>query len=214
MNRQDVTDVEIFPYYPGVSLEVTPVISKGTGSYCSGQFMQNAFHQLTLENADIVGDLHIGATYSWSGRDADGNAVNSHWLICTENCDNPTFGVIRGGSQTAMIAPLLTDLDSSLIQLEELMDIVAVLRQPHNNHAQSQLQLGKSGWLVQTTVTAPSQIGILIAEPNLPPSFPEGAANISISAKSTRTLQTIGLDNLTCAKAGDTALFLRSSVDL
>lgn len=212
MNFQTVTDVQVYPFYPGVATEVAPVVSKGAGKYRSGQVMSNQFHQLSLTDAKIVNPLQIGATYSWFGNNEEGNQVTSHWLFCTALDPYPTFGTIYNWAKPGCIAPLLAGIEEELIKLEALTDCIAVLKSPNPSYGHSQAQLGKSGWLVMTATTIPSCVGILIDDPALPIGFAEGTRGITITAKSTRTLQSISLDSLYCARAGTSALFLNQLV--
>jgi len=96
--------------------------------------------------------------------------------------------------------------------LEELTDFKAVLPAPNPTFGESHARLGKNGWLVMTTATVPGFMGVLIEDPTLPLTYTIGTSDISITATSSRTLQSMGLSGLYCARIGDTALFLQTNV--
>ncbi|WP_420013434.1 hypothetical protein [Tateyamaria sp.] len=207
MEIRRVTDVQIFPYYAGVFADVPPVMV-GEGMFSSGQMMNNQFLRLELTQAKASADIHVGATYSWTGKTTQGDQTNSHWMFCTGLDPHPTFGVIFDWSHPGRVAPLLSTVDDAPVKLEALSQVHAILKSPNPAYGHSQAKLGDQGWLVMMPAMFPVCIGVLIEDPTLPACFPEGSKDITLVAKSKRTLQTIMLDTLSCAKVGETALFL------
>lgn len=209
MDLQQITDVKMYPYHHGVLIETPPVLVEGEGSYRSGHLMGNEFHQLELVIAKMKGNIEIGAAYSWHGHADDGALVNSHWVFCTALEPLPTFGVICDWSGPMRISPLIKTADKTLIKLEELVAPTAVFNTPASAYGHAQAELGKSGWLVVSTLVSRGNPGILVESPDLPSSLTQGAHSITITAKSKRTLQSIALDHLYCAEIRKDALFLR-----
>lgn len=209
MRRHAVTEIDVYAYYPGVSLDVAPLITQASGEYMSGQLLDCAYQQLTVSGPAGTGLLCLGGCYSWSGCPDGGRKMSFHWLYCTSVGACPTFGLISCSGSTPLMAPLLPDLKADLIRLEEITDIAAVFRPPHGCFGSAQAQLGKRGWLVQSAVSVPICMGVLIADQLVPQSLPVGAGNISISAKSQRTLQSIRLDGLCRVPSAEMALFLQ-----
>ncbi len=212
MQSRNISDIHVYPHYPGIATEVAPVVYNGIGTLSTGQIMGQEVHQLAISDGEMSGTIQVGATYSWMGRDHDGTHTTSHWLYCTSLSPKPTFGAICDWSRNGAVFPLLTEIDSELIYLEELSDFSAVLPAQNLAYGESQARLGKKGWLVMTTTTAPGFLGVLIENPTLPLTYAIGTKDISISATSARTLQSVGLVGLYCARVGDAALFLQSSV--
>lgn len=205
----ELRDVSILPYYCGIPIEVDPVIRGGVGRYVVGHLLSQTYHSLTLDRADIVDDIHVGATYSCSAVTDDGIAMKTHWLYCTSITPTVTFGITRNLCQANSFAPLMPHIDTPMIQLEELTDLVATFPSPVPSVGLAQAQIGRRGWLVMTRVNSPYAMGLSIESSTLPPVFCEGSENIMISAKSVRTLQTISFGALTCVSATDPALFLQ-----
>ncbi|MGC1497214.1 MAG: hypothetical protein WA790_15495 [Sulfitobacter sp.] len=202
-------DVRIFPYYRGIPLEVEPVIKGGDGRYVVGQLLSQTYHALSLDHAEMVEDVHVGATYSCSAVTEDGSPLKTHWLYCTSVEPVLTFGITQNLSQINSFAPMMPNVETPLVQVEELTDLVATFPSPLHAVGLAQAQIGHRGWLVMTRVNAPDAMGLSIESPSLPPAFCEGTSNIMISAKSVRTLQTISFGSLTCVSATDPALFLQ-----
>lgn len=211
MLSQTVTDISIYPYYPGIATEVAPVMFLSEGQFYCGQILGQQAFELKIEKGEVSGEVQVGAAYSWRGRDQSGEDISSHWLYCTDLGSAPTFGAICDWSRGGATSPLLPQTGGTLLKLEELSDIAAILSSPANTYGQAQAQLGKRGWLVMTTTTAPAYVGILIESPTLPMTFAEGTRDVSISAISVRTMQTVNLSRLYCAQLGETALFLNLS---
>jgi len=211
MQSRNVSDIHVYPYYPGVVTEVAPTVYRATGTLSTSQIMGQQVHQLAITSGEVSGTIQVGATYSWRGRDHDGEHTTSHWLYCTSLTPQLTFGAICDWSRNGAIFPLLSEIDSELIYLEELSDLSAVLPAPNSAYGESQARLGKKGWLIMTTSTAPGFMGVLIEKPTLPLTYTIGTSDISISATSTRTLQSISMAGLYCERIGDTALFLKAN---
>ena len=211
MQGKRVKNVQVFPYFLGISTDVEPVISGADGTYSTGQIMGSQFHRLELDEADNT-QLHVGAAYSWKAELVTGQPLDAHWLYCTSVVGRPTFGAICDWTRDGQVSPLLAEPTSALIRLEELADITAILPTLYPDFGRSQIHLGKTGWLVMTTVTVPARLGILIESQSIPNSFAEGMGGIDVSAKSCRTMQSIGLSSLYFVKSGETALFLRSGI--
>ena len=73
MKSHTVSNVHVYPYYPGVATETAPVLFNGQGSFVSRQTMGQQAHQLSLAAAEIAGTVQVGAAYSWLGYDAEGD---------------------------------------------------------------------------------------------------------------------------------------------
>lgn len=208
---EDLTDVSIYPYYRGIPLEVSPVATKGVGRYETGQFADQTYHTLVVEKADVKQDLHVGATYSCRAMSGDGTRVSTHWLYCTSLGAQLTFGISRHASDPTCFTPVLPQIDSVLVQVEELTDIVALFPPSTPEGTVAQARIGATGWLVMTRLGCPSMMGILVNDAILPMTFCEGADGITLSARSERTMQTVTLRGLNCVSAKDTALFLQGA---
>ena len=207
---EELSDISIFPYYRGIPLEVDAVARGGVGRYESGHFAGQAYHTLVVDQADIKADMHVGATYTCTAQsDATQGRLTTHWLFCTSVGDTLSFGISRHWSDPGCFTPVLPQIDSVLVQVEELTDIVALFPVSGPEGSVSQARIGASGWLVMTRLGCPSMMGILINDAVLPMSFCEGSGDIVLAARSVRTMQSITLDSLSCVSAKDTALFLR-----
>ncbi|WP_299685356.1 hypothetical protein [uncultured Tateyamaria sp.] len=207
---EELSEISIFPYYQGLALEVDAVARGGVGRYESGHFAGQAYHTLVVDRAEVSGDLHVGATYSCTALSGGSNSrMTTHWLFCTSVGDAITFGISRHWSDPKCFSPVLPQIDSVLVQVEELTDIVALFPASGPEGSVSQARIGASGWLVMTRLGCPSMMGILVSDAVLPMAFCEGSDDIVIAARSVRTMQSITLDSLSCVSAKDTALFLR-----
>lgn len=206
---EDLTEISIYPFYRNVPLDVAPVATKGVGRYETGHFAGQTYHTLVVEQADIAQDLHVGATYSCSGLLGGEARMTTHWLYCTSRGPQLTFGISRHGSDPTCFTPVLPQVDSVLVQVEELTDIVAIFPPSAPEGSVAQARIGASGWLVMTRLGCPSMMGILVNDANLPMTFCEGSDGITLSARSVRTMQTVTLRGLCCVSAKDTALFLQ-----
>lgn len=210
--EQNLTEISIFPHYPNIPIEVEPVIQNGSGRYVSGQCLNHSFYSLALDQTDAIEGLNLGAIYGCSALTDDGSSTRTHWLYCVSVSPSPVFSISRNWSQPNCFAPLWSNIDTPLIKLEELNNLVAILASPTPSLGLAQAQIGRRGWLVMTSITTPHTMGLLIEQPTMPPMFFEGSENIMISAKCVRTLQSIGFDALTCVSVGDSALFLQRDV--
>ncbi|WP_299546632.1 hypothetical protein [uncultured Tateyamaria sp.] len=208
MESHVVSEVQVFPYYAGITADVAPV-AVGEGVFFYDQIMNNQYLRLRLQRYKELSEMHIGATYSWAGSLIDGSKTSSHWMYCTSIGPAPTFGASINWSRGGVAAPLLEDVDGVPVKLEPLDDIHAILKSPNPIYGHSQAQLGERGWLVMVTATSPVCIGVLIEDQTVPAYFTQGARDITIVAKSKRTLQSVLLDGLYCAKLDETALFLK-----
>ncbi|MDA7425637.1 hypothetical protein [Thalassococcus lentus] len=211
MQSRTVTDIEMYPYYPGITTEVAPIVVQGKGTLVTSSILGQQIYRLDLIDGILAEAVRVGAAFSWVGRDEAGARISSHWLYCTASGAKPAFGAICDWSRQGATFPLMSDAKAELIYLEELADISASLPTPSAPYAQSQARLGKKGWLVMTAMTMPGFMGMLIEDPTLPLSCAVGTSEISISATSARTLQTVGLSNLYCARIDTSALFLQGS---
>ena len=205
----DLSEINIFPYYRGVALEVDPVARKGVGRYETGHFAGQAYYTLTVDQAEATEDLHVGATYSCTALRDGEQRMTTHWLFCTSVGARLTFGVSRHWADPRCFSPVLPQIDSILVQVEELSDIVAIFPAPAPEGSVAQARIGQSGWLVMTRLGCPSMMGILVDDAILPMTLCEGSEGIKIGARSVRTLQSVTLENLSCVSAKDTALFLQ-----
>ncbi len=208
-HRTRLNDIRVFPHYRDVPIEVEPVAKNGTGQYVSGQFLNQTYHSLALDNAVLVGELHIGATYNCVAVDEDGISLKTHWLYCTSLDPFPSFGIVQDWTQTGGFAPLLSKIDTPFVKLEELADIVTIFPSLPPVERHTQAQVGHRGWLVMTRMASPYAMGILVDDPSLPPSLSVGSQDITMTASCVRTHQSIGFDALTCVSAGGEALFLQ-----
>ena len=206
---EDLSEINIFPYYRGIPLEVDPVARKGVGRYETGHFAGQAYHTLTVDNADVTGEVHVGATYSCTALREGKGRMTTHWLFCTAVGKRLMFGVSRHWADPTCYSPMLPQVDSVLVQLEELTDIVAIFPASAPEGSVAQARIGQSGWLVMTRLGCPTMMGILVDDAILPMTFCEGAEGITLGARSARTMQSITLDRLSCVSTRDTALFLQ-----
>lgn len=190
-------------------METGPVLKSGSGSFRRGRLMSSEVLLLELTRAETVCKVTVGASYGWTGRREDGSLVSSHWLFCNASEPQPRFGIICDWVQRGRVSPLLDGIGDEVIRLEPMTDLMAVLHPPCSYFDNAHAQLGKNGWLVMSATTTPACIGFLIEQPCLPAAFAEGAGDITISARSGRTLQTVRLNALVCARIGDEALFLK-----
>ncbi|TNJ43324.1 hypothetical protein [Phaeobacter sp. B1627] len=202
-------EISIFPFYSNLPIEVAPVLTAASGRYINGRIMNHQFCELILDAGVSTDRLRVGAPYSCSGVNADGQTVQTHWLYCTSTGPRCRFGMARDWCRAAGFAPLLADASAPLVKLEELTDLVTVFPALPPAVGLSQAQIGLHGWLVMTCLTVPHMMGIQIDDPALPPALSEGVENITISARCSRTMQSIGVDGLTCVAAQGSALFLR-----
>ncbi|WP_179381362.1 hypothetical protein [Jannaschia marina] len=203
-------DLAILPYYCGVPIEVDPALVGGLGRYTEGTLRNHTFIELVMDAACIPDALTVGATYRAVGVDDDGNRLSTHWLFCTSTAPAPIFGVSINWRFRNAVAPLAGDPRNPWIRLEKLEDLTMTWASPPPSLGVSQNRIGQRGWLVMTPLTTPASIGFLIEDPTLPPAIAEGFRGIAISAKSSRTLQSIGFSALTCVDAGEPALFLEA----
>jgi len=208
---EDLTEISIFPYYRGLTLEVDPVARSDAGRYETGHFAGQTYHTLVVEQADVDRDLHVGATYSCTAHSAESGRLTTHWLFCTSLSSHLTFGISRHWSDPACFTPVLPQIDSVLVQVEALEDIVAILPTAAPEGSVAQARLGTSGWLVMTRLGCPSVMGMLVDDAALPMTFCEGADDITLTARSVRTMQSVTLNRLACVSAKDTALFLQKA---
>ena len=209
VKAEDLNNISIFPYYRGVPIEVDAVARNGVGQYVTGQISGHTYYTLTVERAQVEEKLHVGVTYSCTALDHKGNRIRTHWLYCTSVAPILTFGISKHAANPNGFVPMLPHVDTALVHLEELTELVAIFPSSAPEGSLAQARIGLKGWLVMTRVGAPDSIGLLIEEPTLPTAFCEGASNIVIAARSVRTLQSICLDALDCVSTKDTALFLR-----
>ncbi|KIC48173.1 hypothetical protein [Tateyamaria sp. ANG-S1] len=206
---ETLEDISIYPYYRGVPLEVDAVAQARRGSYVSGFIAGQSYYTLDLIEPLAAHDLHVGATYTCTAIGPDKRPLKTHWLFCTALAPSPKFGISKHWSNPNSFFAVLPDMDTILVHLEELTDIVAVFPSAAGSTSLSQAQIGRTGWLVMTRIGCPHMIGILVKAPILPSGITQGSRDIVLSARSVRTTQSISLDALTCISTSDEALFLR-----
>ncbi|APX10965.1 hypothetical protein [Tateyamaria omphalii] len=209
ITTRTVHDITIFPYVPGVAATFEPVVSCETGVWRQRRLLNHGQERLVLD-ADVAPEgLSIGASYGWRGHLDDGTATGAMWTFCTDLAPRVGFGVTRNWARPGCVAPLYGGLEDAVLRLEPLRDVIALIPSPNPSVGLAQAQLGRAGWLVMLSSVVPACVGFLIEEAHLPLHLCEGAEGVSIKATSLRTLQTIGLQDLRCAQASDTSLFLR-----
>ncbi|QFS83552.1 hypothetical protein FIU97_11985 [Roseivivax sp. THAF40] len=208
-DTQTIRAVRVFPYYPGVALELDAVAEGDVAQYAQGWLAGQAYHMLRIENAQITRPLHVGAAYACTGIGPDATPLKTHWLFCTATAPVLSFGISTSGPTPAACTAILPQVDALIVELEELREIVCVFSGSGGETLQSQAQIGRRGWLVMTRIGCPQRIGILVEDPVLPSALCPGAAGIVLTARAERTTQSVCLRDLCCIRAGDTALFLR-----
>ncbi len=204
-----VTDIQVFPYFGSVSLEVSPCLSATDGSYARGGVEVMAYEALNVEGTFVDVGLQAGATYVAACKNDAGVPIQTHWMYCTQVAPDPAFGISRNHRVPGIYAPA-PFLDTSLfVSLEPLRDIVGVDAQRPTDLGVSEFKLSNTGDLIATAFGAPHALGIRIEDPFLPPHFLTGARNLSILAKSGRTGQSFGLTGLKCVSASSPAIFIQ-----
>ena len=212
MRRQTTPlhELAIYAHFFGVPIEVSPVLVGGSGRYTEASLRNHKVIELKVDTKISPAALIVGAAYRATGIDTEGKHLSTHWLYCMSAGPTPTFGVSINWQLPSGASPLLGDPETPWIRLEQLEDLTMTWASPPPSFAVSQSQVGKRGWLVMSSLTLPISMGILIEEPNLPPTIAEGSVDIAISAKCSRTLQSIGFAALTCVDGGRPALFLET----
>lgn len=212
LSQQNLGSVTIYPYFPGVVCEMSPVIQGARAILQTGSLLGSTCCQLVLEKTKSAEPLLPGGSYSWKAINPDGSPVTSHWMFCSKPAPAPVFGVVRHWGPNPIITPLSGDLRDPILKLEPLTDIVAFLPPPIPGIGYARAELGHRGWLVLSSVVTPSCVGVLVEDPVLHTNIAVGGDQIAISAVSQRTLQTIGLEALQYVECGDAALFVKRIV--
>lgn len=209
MSVQSLTDVELFPYYADIPLEVPPYLSAGEAEYVRGTVNGLVYEGLKVSKSTAHEELQTGATYVALGRDGQGTQVQTHWMYCTQTAPIPTLAISQNHGTPGVFGPA-PHLDRSLfVTLEPLGDIMGVSSYLPSHLDVFEFKLGASGDLISTAFGAPHVMGIRINDPFLPPHFLTGARRLTITARSRRTRQSIGLTDLICVQSSDPAVFLQ-----
>ncbi len=209
MSVQSLTDVELFPYYADIPLEVPHCLTGGEAEYVRGTVNGLVYEGLKVSTSISCGELQTGATYVALGRDARGMQVQTHWMYCTQTAPIPTLAISHNHGTPGVFAPA-PHLDRSMfVTLEPLAEIIGVSSYLPSHLDVFEFKLGTSGDLISTAFGAPHIMGIRIKDPFLPPHFLTGARRLTITARSTRTGQSIGLQDLICVQSSDPAVFLQ-----
>jgi len=210
LSVQSLTDVKLFPYYADVPLEVPPYLTCGKADYARGTVNGLAYEGLKISpDMSAHAALQTGAAYVAFGQDPDGAHIQTHWMYCTQTGPNLTLGISLNHQSPGVCAPA-PYLDRSLfLSLEPLEHIFGVSSYMPSNLDVYEFKLGVSGDLIATAFGAPHAMGIRVHDPFLPPHFLTGARKLTITARSTRTGQSIGLKKLVCVQAGNPAVFLQ-----
>jgi hypothetical protein len=204
-----LNSISIFPYYGGIVLEVEALLENGVGHYVIDQSMDQTSYTLEIENAQMTQQIHVGMSYYCAALAEDDTPMKTHWLYCTSIDSALTFGVLVDWAKHNSFAPALPSAATALVRHEELSDLVAIFPSPAPEGSLAQAQIGKRGWLVSQRIHSPFSMGFLIDNPTLPTAFCVGMQNLTVTARSRRTLQTICIGALLCVSIKDTALFLR-----
>lgn len=204
-----MTDIQVFPFFSTVSLEVFPCVTAMAALYTSGNVQGMAYEALEIEDARLTSELRIGATYIAVGQDEDGKQVQTHWMYCTQVAPHPTFGISRNHRIPGVYGPAPFLCSSLFVELEHLTNIVGRAAEPAANIDVAEFRLGEEGMLIATAFGTPHVMGIQVQLPFLPPHFLTGARNLVITAQSVRTGQTVVLPKLTCLRASSPAVFLQ-----
>ncbi|MEJ6395549.1 hypothetical protein V8J82_19980 [Gymnodinialimonas sp. 2305UL16-5] len=208
LSVQSLTQVEVFPYYADVPLEVAPCLTSGEAEYIRGTLNDMAYEGLKILSSAPQAHFLTGATYVALGRDERGAQIQTHWMYCTQTTPVPTLAVARNHSTPGVFAPAPHIDQSLLLSLEPLEEIIGVSSYLPSNLDAVEFRLGLSGDLISTAFGAPHAMGIRVNDPFLPPHFLTGARHLTITARSSRTKQSIGLHQLVCVQASDPAVFL------
>ncbi|MBO9449840.1 hypothetical protein J7426_06205 [Tropicibacter sp. R16_0] len=204
-----MTDIQIFPYFNSVSLEVFPCLEASEGRHAFGGFQAMAYEALEVHDARMTGELSVGATYIGVGRNQANEQTQTHWMYCTQVAPYPTFGIARNHRIPGVTGPA-PFLESSLFaHLEPLRNIVGLNVTPVTNHSISEFRLGDEGELISSAFGAPNVMGVQVHAPFLPPHFLIGARDLVITAESERTGQVMAMQHLTCLRASAPAIFVQ-----
>lgn len=208
---QPITDVSVYPYYPGIPIPVKPVLTGASGTYSVGTLITSAFYNMDLHGGKAEGTFRKGGTYYALATDASGKQFEAHWMYCTETGASPEFGLTRNLSQSNVTAPAPSLAEESkYIKLEALEDFTNLHTLTPPAIGTFELTLGKTGWLISTRVGTPHRMGFLIEKPDIPSWITVGGYSVSVSAKTASDGKEVGYDHLTLVEADATqAVFLR-----
>lgn len=205
-------DLNIYPYYRSVPVELAPLATGGEGIYVEGCMLGHQYYELEIASEVPSSPFVVGGTYYMTGYNELGGTMQTHWLYCTSVAPKLVFGLTCNWSKSGSESPLLARALDPYIRLEKVTDIVSVVASPPPAIGLVTAQMGGEGWIVMTSLTTPFKLGVLIEDPIVSPGMSEGTGNISISATSVRTLQTIGLERLICQTSSAPAVFLQGDL--
>lgn len=200
INPLPITDVTVYPYTTA-PIELMPVLENASGTYSIGTLATHVFYNLDLQGGKHVGKFEKGGIYFAQATDAAGNSFRTHWLHCTDDGKYPSFGLTQNLLHPQLTSPNLPIGDGPYIRIERLVDFTTVINSDLPAIGTTEIDLGKSGWLIGTRTGAPHVNGFLIDDPNLPKFYAVGSRNISVRARSEESGNTVGFDKLTLGSA-------------
>ncbi|SLN19257.1 hypothetical protein TRL7639_00422 [Falsiruegeria litorea R37] len=204
-----MTDIQIFPYFNSVSLEVFPCLEASEGRHAFGGFQGMAYEALEVHDFRVTGELSVGATYIGVGRNEASEQRQTHWMYCTQVSPHPVFGISKNHRIPNVSGPAPFLETSLFVHLEPLRNIVGLNVTPVTHHSISEFRLGEEGELISSAFGTPNIMGVQVHSPFLPPHFLTGARDLVIAAESERTGQVMVMQHLTCLRASAPAIFVQ-----
>lgn len=88
-----VSNVQIYPYIPGVPIRVLPVFVDGSGTLSFGTLATHLFYDLSLLSGRAQdGGAHAGQSYYATYSGENGQTITTPWMYCCRGGDAPQFG--------------------------------------------------------------------------------------------------------------------------